>query len=198
MFMVHRMERNILLNLYKKKQTVFLLSEVIQMYPKLPYRNLRERMRYYVKQKKLRRLRAGIYAKTEYDPLELANKIYTPSYISLETILQEEGIIFQAYQRIFVISYLTREVKINGQEIIYRKIKDEILLNKSGIELKENYAIAIKERAFLDAVYLYKDYHFDNLSSLDWKKVAELKQIYTSKALEKRVEEYQQVYRQVA
>jgi len=39
--------------------------------------------------------RRGIYAKDKnYDRLELANRIYTPSYISLETVLSREGIVF--------------------------------------------------------------------------------------------------------
>ena len=54
--------------------------------------------------------------------------------------------------------------------------------------------MASKERAFLDAVYLYKDYHFDNLGSLDWEKIEDLKKIYKSKAFEKRVNSYYHDY----
>ena len=56
--------------------------------------------------------------------------------------------------------------------------------------------MATLERAFLDAVYLYKNYHFDNLGTIDWEKVAELKKIYKSKAFEKRVEEYYMIYKE--
>jgi hypothetical protein len=69
-----------------------------------------------------------------------------------------------------VASYLTRKIKVGEQEIFYRKIKDEILLNNLGVEERNSYFIATKERAFLDAVFLYKDYHFDNLRPLDWEK----------------------------
>ena len=42
----------------------------------------------------------------------------------------------------------------------------------------ETYVIASKERAFLDMLYLYKEYHFDNLESINWEKVAEILPIY--------------------
>jgi len=72
----------------------------------------------------------GIYAKDKnYDRLELANRIYTPSYISLETVLSREGIVFQHYEQIFLVSYLTREIICDGQKYVFRKIKDTILTN---------------------------------------------------------------------
>ncbi|MFW6160339.1 MAG: hypothetical protein ACOC57_04270 [Acidobacteriota bacterium] len=86
---------------------------------------LKRRINYYVKNKELYSIRKGIYAKDRnYDRLELANKIYTPSYISLETVLSREGIVFQHYDQIFVVSYLTREITCDGQRYVFRKIKD--------------------------------------------------------------------------
>ena len=93
-------------------------------------------------------------------------------------------------------SYLTRKIKVGEQEIFYRKIKDEILLNNLGVEERNSYFIATKERAFLDAVFLYKDYHFDNLRPLDWEKVKEIESIYSSKVLIKRVAQYAKIYKQ--
>lgn len=142
---------------------------------------------------KILRLRRRIYAKENFEPLELANKIYAPSYISLETVLRKKGIVFQETAAIFAASYLTRQIECSGQKIFYRKIKDEVLINSVGIEKKENYFLASGERAFLDAVFVYKNYHFDNLMSLDWEKVFALVKIYKSKALEKRVKEYYQI-----
>ena len=137
----------------------------------------------------------GIYAKDQYDIFELANKIYAPSYISLETVLQRAGVIFQYYDSIFSVSYVSRTVKADGKTIVYRRLKKEILLNKQGIEEQENVVIASPERAFLDSVFLYRDYHFDNLSSLNWEKVMDLKEIYRSGVFQKRVEEYYQIFK---
>lgn len=149
--------------------------------------NLKARINYYVKKGKMLNLRKGIYAKREYNPLELAVKIYTPSYVSLETVLEKEGVIFQKYQTIFVVSYLTRKTEIDGRQFQYRRIKEEILINKAGVELKNGYATATKERAFLDALYLYKNYYFDNLDILDKDIVLNMVDIYRSKTLKDKI-----------
>lgn len=185
---------NIIFELYQKPQTVFTFKEISLIFKGLPYQSLKDRLTYAVKAKKILRLRRGIYAKTNFDYFELANKLYTPSYISLETVLKKEGIIFQEYQTIFAVSYLTRKLVINNQPIFYRKIKNEVLLEREGIIEENNYFVATKERAFLDAIFLYKNYHFDNLKPINWEKVNQLKKIYQSQALEKRVGEYYQIY----
>ena len=61
-------------------------------------------------------------------------------------------------------------------------------------ENKDYYSIASKERAFLDVVYLNKDYHFDNLANLNWDKVFEILPIYHNKRLDKKVKEYFKSY----
>lgn len=189
------MNKNLILEIYKKPQTIFSLKEISLMFPEFAYKNLKSKLSYFVSTGKLKRVRKGIYAKENFNSLELANKIYTPSYISLETVLEKEGIVFQKYETIFVSSYLTRRIKVEDQEIFYRKIKDEVLLNSLGVKEENSYFIASKERAFLDAVFIYKDYHFDNLRPLDWEKIKEIEKIYSSKTLVKRVIQYYKIYR---
>ncbi len=150
----------------------------------------RVRVNYYVKNGDLRHIRRGLYAKDKkYDRFELATKIYTPAYISFETVLGQSGITFQYYNRIFSASYLTREIECDGQKYSFRKIKDAILTNKAGLEDTGEYFTASKERAFLDTLYARKDYYFDNLSPLDWDKVFEILPIYENKRMEKKVKE---------
>lgn len=187
------MKNDLMFQLYNKPQTVFSLNEMSLFFPEISSQNLRNRMRYFANVGKIKRLTPGIYAKADFNPFEVANKLYTPSYISLETVLAKAGIVFQHYDTIFVVSYLTREVEVNGITVQYRRLKDEILANPLGIEQGEGYNIATPERAFLDAVYLYKDYHFDNLSPLDWGKIAKLTEIYKNKTFEKRVEGYKNI-----
>jgi predicted transcriptional regulator of viral defense system len=171
-------KQNIILNLYQSKKSVFTIGEIALMTGELSRNNLKARLNYYVKKDLLRNVRRGIYVKKEYEPLELASKIFTPSYISLESVLEKEGVIFQHYSTIFVVSYLTRKIVVDGLEIQYRKIKEKILLNNNGIVNLTNYCIASPERAYLDALYLYRNYHFDNLDLLDKKKIDELKLMY--------------------
>ena len=190
------MNNDLILQLYSRPETVFTLDEISQLFPGITLKSLRNRLYYFNKVGKLKRLHHGVYVKENYNPLELANKLYKPSYISLETVLVKSGVVFQHYETIFVVSYLTRAVSVGTIDIQYRQTKCPVLTNTSGIEHKDGYFIASTERAFLDAVYIYKDYHFDNLGVIHWKEVSELKKIYHSNSLEKRVEEYQKLYKE--
>lgn len=189
------MNDDMILKVYSRPETVFTVHDISQLFPNTAYESIRDRLYYFTKVGKLQRLHQGMYAKAGYNPLELANKLYTPSYISLETVLGEGNVVFQYYTTIFAVSYLTRTITVNNTTIQYRQIKGEVLTNMQGIEEKSGYFIATLERAFLDALYIYKDYHFDNLGAVNWEKVEDLKIIYKSKALEKRVADYYKDYK---
>lgn len=190
------MSKTTVLALHQMPQTVLTTREISLLLPDIPYANLRRRLAHMTKTGQLLKLRRGVYAKEKFDALELANKLYMPSYISLETVLRRAGIIFQYYESIYAVSYLSRTVIAGGITVVYRKIKNEILLHKEGIEELGNLTIASPERAFLDGVFLWKNYHFDNLRPLNWEKVTELKKIYNSRIFENRVDEYYQLYKE--
>lgn len=156
---------------------------------------VRVRLNYYVKQGNLFRIRRGLYAKDKnYNKLELATRIFTPAYVSFETILSKEGVTFQFYSQIFVASYLTREITIDDQLYSFRKIRNLLLMNSIGVELKDESSLATKERALLDTLYLNTDYQFDNLDGVDWEKVFEILSVYGNKRMDKKVKElYQHV-----
>jgi len=184
-----------ILDLYRSPKTVFTTKGIALIWKETDLDTIKARINYYVKKGKLYSLRRGIYTKDKnYNKFELATRVYTPSYVSLETILQKEGIIFQYYDSIFVISYLSREIVCDNQKYVFKKIKDRALTNALGIEKKENYSVATKERAFLDALYLYKNYHFDNLKSLDWDFCFQIAPIYENKKLIKRLKSYYKEY----
>jgi len=187
------MEKDYILDLMRSKNTVFTTDDVSLIWGESDVGFVRKKIHRYLKAGKMYSVRKGIYAKDEnYNKYELATKIYTPSYISFETVLAKEGVIFQLYGQIFTASYLTRELIIDNQTYSFKKIKDTILTNKTGIEVKDNYFIASLERALLDVVYLNKEYHFDNLMSVDWKKVYEILPIYNNKRMEKKIKKYQE------
>ena len=190
------MKNELLISLYKRPETVFPLKDISILFPKISYDNLKERMSYFAEKGGIKKIRRGVYGKDDYDVLELANKLYSPSYVSLETVLAKEGIIFQYYREIFLMSYLSRSLTVAGNDLRYRKIRDEILFNHKGIKRINQAEVATKERAFLDAVFLYRDYHFDNLRPLDWEKIEELKVIYQSKIFNKRLNDYYQIYKE--
>lgn len=184
------MEKGNILNILRSNRTVFTFKEILIASGEKKANLLRRRLNYYVKNGQLYHLRRGIYAKSsDYNRFELATKIYTPAYISFETVLAKEGVIFQYYNKIFVASYQPKEIECDNFVYSFKKIKDTILNNILGIDNRENYFIASKERAFLDTLYLNKDYYFDNLSALDLKKINLLLPIYNSKKMNKRVKD---------
>ena len=62
-----------------------------------------------------------------------------------------------------------------------------ILTTSPGVENRDEISVATKERAFLDMLYLYGDYHFDNLNGLDWSKVYEILPIYQNQRMTSQV-----------
>jgi|SRR3989344_969329 len=180
------MEKNDILSILRSDNTVFTFKDILLASEETNTALLKRRLNYYVKKGELYSIRRGIYAKDKnYNKLELATKIYTPSYVSFETVLRQAGIVFQYYERIFIASYITREIIADNQTYEYRRVKDAILTNSAGIENKKYYSVASPERAFLDILYINKDYYFDNVRSLNWDKIFELLPIYANKRMEK-------------
>jgi len=182
--------------LLRSPKTIFSIKDVALLWAEEREQKVSLRLNKYAKAGKLLRLRRGFYAKDKnYDRFELATRIYTPSYVSFETVLTRSGINFQKYDSIFVASYVTREIDVEGQKISFIRTKDYVLSNISGIEHEKGIAVATKERAFLDRIYISKDYYFDNLNALNWNKVFEILPIYHNKKMEKRVNDYFKHYK---
>ena len=176
-----------ILDIYNDSRTVFSLNSIALLIGETNSLVLRKKLNYYAKTGELMNPRKGIYTKKEYKPEELACLLYTPSYISLEFVLQKAGIVFQYDSRITAISYLSRSLEIDGKDYQYRKLKNEILANTIGIKRENNINIATAERAFLDVMYLNKNYYFDNINPLNKKLLLEILPIYKSKLLTQRV-----------
>lgn len=182
--------------LLRSSKAVFSTKDVALLWSEEKESTVSARLNKYVKTGKLIRIRRGIYAKdNNYDHFELATRIYTPSYISFETVLTRGGVNFQYYGNIFVASYVTREISVGEQRISFVRMKDFVLSNTLGIENEKGYSVASKERAFLDRIYVSKDYHFDNLNILNWDKVFEILPIYQNKRMNKKVKEYFEHYK---
>ena len=183
-----RIKNSIILSIYKETQTVFRLRDIALIIGEKDFESLNKKLNYYVRTGKLLNPRKGIYAKPNYSSEELACLLYTPSYISLEYVLQKAGVLFQFDSRITSISYLSRNIEVGEKTFIYRKIKGEIMANTKGIVRQTDQVnIASSERAFLDLLYLNRTFYFDNLNPLNKTKVYNLLPIYMSKALTDRV-----------
>lgn len=186
---------NLVAKVYQSSKTIFTNKDLALIWQEENEKLLNSKTAYYVKQKDLIRLTRGVFAKNnDYDQKELATSLYAPSYISFETVLREEGVIFQYYDSIFLATKWPKKITLNQSTFVFRKLKDEVLYNLTGIVNSGNYSIASKERAFLDMIYLFPNYYFDNLRTINWKKCQQIVKIYKNKQLEKRLINYQKKY----
>ena len=81
----------------------------------------------------------------------IANYIYQPSYISLESALSFYSILPQfPYQITSISPKKTHIVEAQGKELAYFHIKSALFF---GYEKKENFLIALPEKAFIDYLY---------------------------------------------
>lgn len=184
--------KNLTSRLYLSGQTVFTTKEIALLWQENNSQNLKSKIHYYCDTKILKKLRRGIYALAgrDYVAYELAGRIYTPSYISTETVLAQEGVNFQYYKGIFSVTYQTREVIIENQIYTYRTLAGSILTNPLGLINRGSYWIASKERAFLDTMYLFGSIHFDHLHTMDWNLCRRILPIYHNKSLVKKFKTY--------
>ena len=178
--------------LYKSGKTVFKRQEIgnilnlnkksLEMFV---YRNL--------KSGHLQKIHYGIYALWKYDVFELAGKLKKKSYISLETVLKQEGVIFQYYTNIFSVSDDTIKKTVDNHRFVYHKIHDSILSNPIGLVSTNAYTIATVERAICDRIYFSSQYYFDDLSWIDFEALIKISQIY-NKRVQKEIILLQQQY----
>jgi len=182
---------SLIAKLYQSSKTILTNKDLALIWQENDKNNLNAKTAYYVKQKTLIRLTRGVFAKNkDYNPKELATSIYLPSYISFETVLREAGVIFQHYDTIFIASIWPKTITIDKYTFTFRKLKDIVLFNAAGIASKDNYGIATPERAFLDMIYLFPNYYFDNLQAINWEQCDEMVKIYNNKQLIKRLNKY--------
>jgi predicted transcriptional regulator of viral defense system len=137
------------------------------------------------------RICRGFYALREtYDLSELANKLRSPSYVSLETVLQKNNVIFQDYgSTVFSVSNNTMSKQVASKAFQYYKLKETALSNPIGIVSVGQAIVATAERAVCDRIYFSPRYYFDNLRGLDMKKLSAISKIYENTRIEKEVEE---------
>jgi len=181
---------DLIYTLYRDSRSVFRLKDVAMMTGETSFNSLNTKLNYYVRTGRLQNPRKGLYCKVNYNLQELACRIYSPAYISLEYVLQQAGVVFQYDSRFTVLSYLRREIQIDNNVYSFRKIRGDLLVSSQGVEQQDNITtIATPERAFLDILYLNGDMYFDNLSPLRKELIDKILPIYHSKTLYKRVQE---------
>ena len=155
-------------------------------------------LRNWVKKGYLLMLRRGLYiiaeVKNSVDVMTLAAKLYSPSYISLETALSFYGIIPEAvFTATSVTTRKTKGFKTPIGNFSYQKIKKEAF---GGFETKKqgaiSYNLATPEKALVDFFYLNRNilngskdqfggYRFNEDFKFDEKKMTNLAASFKNK-----------------
>jgi hypothetical protein len=188
--------KNFTLNTWNSKNTVFTINELSQIIPHSSDKTLRLKISNYKKRWYIEKITRWIYSipNIKINSFELANKIYSPSYISFFSALYHHGIIFQANPSQIDLAYKKSQiVKLKNLwlEIKLRCLKEDILLNPEWLLIQDTYTIASPERAFLDTIYLYKNIYFDNIDWLNLDKIKELFPLYKKdKMMKNRILKY--------
>jgi len=179
---------DLILTLYNDGRSVYRLNDIAMLLGEIRFESINKRLNYFVQNNKINNPRRGIYTKANYSKEEMACRIFIPSYISLDYVLQKAGIIFQYNSQLTSVSYLSRTIEIEETTYAFRKIKNEILVDTTGIiRMSNGINIATPERAFTDTLYLNSVYYFDNLNSLNRNLIEQILPIYQSKKLAQQV-----------
>lgn len=164
------------------RKPYFTLGDVAQVFDLQPA-SARVLCSRYVRQGLLVRFKNNIYTTvlkwenlTRQDYFKIANVLQVPSYLSLMTALAFYDVTTQVQNSYQESVCLKRSLSYNVREAVFSYVKLQSRYYGDFIK-KDGIFIATKEKAFLDAAYLYSfgKYKFD-LGALDMKKL-ELKRI---------------------
>ncbi len=182
--------------LIEKKYTIFSFEDLCVFYPKEKRSNLRQYLSRWKTRGWLQSLKKGLYELTYPEgrgvpDFFIANKMYAPSYISLETALSYYSIIPEVSMAVVsVTSKITRRFKNSHGLFIYRSIQPEafrgyIIEKHNGF----NILIAEPEKALVDYLYFktLRGGTFDKKAErIDQKRVEQLNK--------KKLESYAKIY----
>lgn len=182
-----------LLKLQQSPMNVFTIEDLSALWNIPDRRVLLESIKYYLRTGRLKSVKRGVYVTDkEHSDFELAQKLYAPSYISLQTALGFHGINFQSYESIYSVSLKRKKIKVENKVFNYHAVSEKIFWNPLGVEKKENYYLASPERAVCDTIYLLPRLGFDYLQKLDSQKLQDLVPLYGSQTLNQKVEKIAQ------
>lgn len=179
---------------------VFFRYQVERLFPDESRTLTNSQLSRWVEKKKLVRLRRELFLfpEVKIDELVLANFIYRPSYVSLESALNYYGIIPDVVQNATSVSPITTRTFRTGRGVfMYSKIVNSLYfgwqtVKDSGSEF--SFSIAEPEKALLDYVYIRKirdltDQRID-LAAIDRKKLINYGRIFPKWVMEVIDEQY--------
>jgi predicted transcriptional regulator of viral defense system len=177
------------------KNVPFTVEQIGVYFPHDDYKSIRQNLYNWQKKGKIIKLRRNLYliAQKDIDLMLVANKLYEPSYISLEYGLSFYGLIPEvAFQVTSITTRKTKQFKNKLGSFIYKHIKKELYF---GFRYSEGILIAEPEKCLLDYFYLnserlrfetnyLRELRLQNLDKLDVKKLKKYSKIFGKKISE--------------
>lgn len=182
------------------KMPVFFRRQVEGLFPDESKALINSQVSRWVERGKLIRLRRELFVfpETRIDELVLANLVYRPSYVSLESALDYYGIIPDVAMNVTNVSpTTTKTVKTSRGTFMYSKIARNLYFGWKTVKDSDSecsFSIAEPEKAVLDYVYIRRirdlaDQRID-LSAIDRKKLVKYGRIFPSWVMETVNEQY--------
>jgi predicted transcriptional regulator of viral defense system len=172
-------KQNRFLMIAKTKEQIFHLNDLARIWGIANRQNLAMTLNRYVAAGLIYRIYRGLYSlkpAAELDPLILGAKaLNNYCYLSGETILAKQGVIFQQVNYFTFIGSSTKRFKIGTYKYYCRQLKGDFLYNDTGV-LKTGKAFneATLERAAADILYFNPRYHFDNPMAINQAKLKDI------------------------
>lgn len=142
------------------KTPVFSRQDVTKFFPKEPLNQTNTQLHRLIERGSLVGIKRGFYAfsDTNVDEFVVANKLYLPSYVSLESVLNSSGIIPDITSSVTSVTPITSKKLITPLgTYLYSKISKNLYFGfTSAIDEKSGfyYFIATPEKALLDYIYI--------------------------------------------
>lgn len=178
-------KQNRFLSIARLEMPIFHIDDLARIWRINNRNTLLKTVQRYVQSGLIYRLYRGLYSikpVEQLDPLLLgAIAINNYCYLSGETILAKEGIIFQKVNYITFTSNKTKRFKVANNKYYCRQLKDKFLYNDFGIDKSGKFNIATLERAVADILYFNPHYHFDNPKLINRTKLKEIQAVVYNK-----------------
>jgi predicted transcriptional regulator of viral defense system len=164
--------------LLQTDQRIFKTSDLALLWDIQNRNTLTKTIQRYIDRGILFRIYKGLYSTLPIDNLnkyEVGCAIGGPfSYISAESILAKEGIIFQDIKKVTLFGKKQKETTVGDTTYLCRYLNDRFLLNRSGIKDNKGYSVATVQRALADLRHVNPKFFVDNNLSIDEEEVINL------------------------
>lgn len=166
--------------LIKSGQTLFRTNDLALLWRITNRNTLYTAIQRAINQGVLSPIQKGLYttqALDQVNPFTIGSKlVHEYTYLSTETILVQNGIIFQSIPQLTYVTSRSYQLRVLDTDYRFRQMKPQLLHNRSGVTQQEWGFVASTERAVADMLYYNPAFHFDNPTAINWDEVKRIRE----------------------